>query len=127
MLSFYFLHQPQRLEYIMDNKRQNTGFIMKNHWCHIVLAFMVMLILSAACSSAPTTAPSSLPSTTSQDGATLVQERCAVCHPLTFVERSRHTSSDWQIIVSMMISRGAQLTPQEEATVVSWLAANFGQ
>lgn len=98
---------------------------MKNHSISILLAFLILLILTTACSSGSsiTTTPAT---TSSIDGATLVQERCSVCHPLTYVERSRHTAADWQIIVNMMVSRGAQLTPEEEITVVNWLAANFG-
>ncbi|HSB66247.1 MAG TPA: hypothetical protein VLD65_06685, partial [Anaerolineales bacterium] len=89
---------------------------------------LALLIMLTACTSGPTTStPSSPSSTASQDGATLVQERCSTCHPLTFVERSRHSATDWQAIVGMMISRGAQLTPQQETSVVSWLASNFGQ
>jgi hypothetical protein len=101
---------------------------MKSRLPWIILTILAVLIFVAACSSAtPTNTPSGTSSTSSKDGATLAQERCAVCHPLTFVERSRHTATQWKIITDMMISRGAQLTPQEEATVVSWLAANFGQ
>ena len=101
---------------------------MKNHYRGIILCLLAMLILLTACSSGATTSPPTTPSSTgSQDGATLAQEHCSVCHPLTFVERSRHTASEWKIITDVMISRGAQLTPKEEATVVAWLAANFGQ
>ena len=99
---------------------------MKNRSTAITLTFLALLIFFTACSSA-TPAATTPASTTSQDGSTLVQERCSVCHPLTFVERSRHSATDWRIIIDMMISRGAQLTPDEETTVVNWLAANYGQ
>ena len=101
---------------------------MKKRWIIIFLTSLALLILVTACSSgAPSSTTSAPSSTASQDGAALAQERCAVCHPLTFVERSRHTATEWKIIVDTMISRGAQLTPQEETTMVGWLAANFGQ
>lgn len=101
---------------------------MKTRLIEIIFISLALLILLAACSSGSTTpTPSSSSTSASQDGATLAQERCSACHPLTFVERSRHTAAEWQAIVGMMISRGAQLTPQQETSVVSWLAANFGQ
>jgi hypothetical protein len=50
-----------------------------------------------------------------------------VCHPLSRVESTKHTAADWKTIVDMMISRGAQLTPEEAIVVVNYLATNFGQ
>lgn len=102
---------------------------MNIRWIGILLTSMALLIFLAACSSVPTststaTSPGSI---TPLDGATLLQQRCSVCHPLTFVERSRHSAADWKLIVGLMASRGAQLSPGEEAVVVSYLAANFGQ
>lgn len=94
---------------------------MKNRTLPIILILSATLLFVTACSSG-TPAP-----TTTLDGATLLQERCTVCHPISYIERSRHTAADWQTIVGMMISRGAQLTPQEESSVVTYLAANFGQ
>jgi hypothetical protein len=84
-----------------------------------------MLIFATACASGtPTTSPAS---TTALDGATLVQERCSVCHPLSRVEGTKHTAADWKLIVGMMVSRGAQLTPEEETVVVNYLSTQFGQ
>jgi hypothetical protein len=101
---------------------------MENRWRWIVLTLLAVLILVTACSpGTPTRPPLTTSSTNSQEGATLVQERCSRCHPLTFVERSRHTATDWKAIVDVMIGRGAQLTPAEETTLVAWLAANFGK
>jgi hypothetical protein len=109
---------------------------MRNRRLTILMALLGLIIFTTACSSgissatpAPTTnLGGAMPaSTTALDGATLVQQRCTVCHPITFVEKSRHTAADWQLIVGMMISRGAQLTPDEKTIVVNYLSANFGQ
>ena len=101
---------------------------MRNRWYFVLLPLLVLAIFLAACSSGSPNTPSGPPTaTTALDGATLIQQRCAVCHPLTFVERSRHTQAQWQLIVNVMISRGAQLSPSEQATVVGFLVANFGQ
>ena len=101
---------------------------MKNHWAVIILALLIIIILLSACSAGTnpttTTSPSS---TTSLDGATLVQERCSRCHPLNRVESAKHTATEWKTIVDTMISRGAQLSPDEETIVVDWLTANYGQ
>lgn len=98
---------------------------MKNRWTTTLLALLIMLIFATACASGtPTTSPAS---TTALDGATLVQERCSVCHPLSRVEGTKHTAADWKLIVGMMVSRGAQLTPDEETVVINYLATNFGK
>jgi len=98
---------------------------MKNRWMPIALTLLAVVIFVTACSSG---ASSTTPAATSNlDGATLLQERCSVCHPLSRVEASRHTAADWKLIVDMMISRGAQLTPEDKTVVVSYLATNFGQ
>ena len=98
---------------------------MKNRLITSLFAIFVGLIFAVACAS--TTSSPTPVSTTTLDGATLLQQRCAVCHPLSFVEKSKHTAADWKLIADVMISRGAQLTPEEETSVVNYLSANFGQ
>ena len=61
------------------------------------------------------------------DGQTLLQERCNVCHPLSFIYNSRGTPDQWAQVVSIMINNGAVLSPQEEKTLDAYLAKNFGQ
>jgi cytochrome c-type biogenesis protein CcmH/NrfF len=98
---------------------------MKARLATILIAFLVLLVFSSACSSGSSnTTPAS---TTQLDGATLVQQRCSVCHPLGRVESSNHTAAQWNTIVNTMISRGAQLTSEEKTVVVDYLAANFGK
>jgi cytochrome c-type biogenesis protein CcmH/NrfF len=98
---------------------------MKIRLTAIFCALVVLIVFSSACSSGSSnTTPSS---TSALDGATLVQERCSVCHPLTRVESANHTAAEWKTIVNTMISRGAQLTPEEETAVVNFLAANYGK
>jgi hypothetical protein len=85
----------------------------------------VVILFTSACSSGSSnTTPAS---TSALDGATLVQERCSVCHPLARVEASKHTASEWKTIVNTMIARGAQLSTEEATTVVNYLASNFGK
>ena len=91
----------------------------------LLMFLIAMLFFVSSCS--PSAASSTPASTTALDGATLVQERCSRCHPLTRVESSSHTSAEWKTIVDQMIARGAQLTPDEETLVVSYLATNFGK
>ena len=61
------------------------------------------------------------------DGQTLLQERCNVCHPLSFITSSRGTPDQWAAVVSIMINNGAVLSPEEEKILDAYLAKNFGQ
>ena len=60
------------------------------------------------------------------DGATLLQERCTVCHSLARVTSRQLTIDQWQNIVNRMIQRGAQLTSSEYKILVEYLAETDG-
>ncbi len=59
------------------------------------------------------------------DGATLLRERCAVCHGLERVESARKTAEEWNQTVDRMIRRGARLTEAERAVLVEYLATHY--
>jgi hypothetical protein len=98
---------------------------MKPRYSVLLVILTAAIIFLSACSSQASTA--SPGATSSVDGATLVQERCTKCHPLTRVVNSRYTAAQWKTIVDTMISKGAQVTPEEEPVIVDYLAANYGK
>jgi hypothetical protein len=98
---------------------------MKPRFTTILFALLVMLIFASACSSGSSN--STPASTSALDGATLVQERCSVCHPLARVESANHTAAEWKTIVNTMVSRGAVLNSAEQTVVINYLAANYGK
>jgi mono/diheme cytochrome c family protein len=60
------------------------------------------------------------------DGASLVAERCTVCHDATPIEEetaSRPGREAWLNVVNDMVSRGANLNEQERDVVVDYLAS----
>lgn len=99
---------------------------MKNRTVAILLALLILLIFATACvSGAPSvTTPAA---TTALDGATLVQERCSVCHPLNRIMGAHYSATEWKAVVDKMIAHGAQLTPEEETVVVNYLSATYGK
>lgn len=99
---------------------------MESRTLIIFLSLLVFVLAFTACASSASSPVPSPAATTSPGGATLVQERCTACHPLSRVESARYSAAEWKTIVDTMIARGAQLTPEEETVVVSYLAANFG-
>ena len=60
------------------------------------------------------------------EGKQLVANICAGCHDLETVLTQRRNREDWNSTVANMISRGAQIFTDESATIVNYLAANYG-
>ena len=101
---------------------------MKTRSLTLILTILAIMLIVTACSSGTTTTTStSSNSSTTQDGATLLNERCTVCHTLSRVESSKHTAADWKTIVDTMIGKGAQLSSEEDTVVVNYLATKYGQ
>jgi hypothetical protein len=102
---------------------------MKIYKSLIVLTLVFAAIVSAACSSSPAAQPTQPPaaatSGTSLDGRTLTAERCVGCHSLAKAESERGSTTQWQRVVQDMVRRGAQLTAEEQAAVVAYLAENY--
>ena len=90
----------------------------------LALCIVIMVFFVSSCKSQSSTATPD--PTTMYEGATLVQERCTVCHTLSRVERVKYTASEWQTIVDNMIQKGAQLTPDEKTIVEKYLIATYG-
>jgi mono/diheme cytochrome c family protein len=60
-------------------------------------------------------------------GKELVQTRCVACHDLTRVMAAKRQKTEWDGIVANMVNRGAAATLEERQSIVTYLAANFGQ
>ncbi len=100
---------------------------MKKTSIFVGLVLLTLALFISACSSSTPSSTTAPASTASQEGTTLVQERCTVCHTLSRVESQRLTAAEWGALVDQMIGRGAQLTPDEKTIVVNYLAANYGK
>jgi mono/diheme cytochrome c family protein len=90
---------------------------------YILLLVVLAGALLAACGSSASTTTSSGGSTA--DGQTLLQQRCTVCHSANRVMSAQHTADQWKTTVDRMINKGAQLSPAEEQTLVTYLAQTY--
>jgi mono/diheme cytochrome c family protein len=61
------------------------------------------------------------------DGKVLMERICMGCHGLGTTLYENHAEARWKFIVDVMVSRGAVGTDAELATVVKYLAKNFGK
>lgn len=99
---------------------------MKTGRIALYLMVLMTVFLVAACSSQPTSTPAA-PSSNTQDGAALLQDRCTVCHNLSRVESKNLSSTEWVSIVDEMMGKGAKLSADEKALLVDYLTATYGK
>ena len=60
--------------------------------------------------------------TNKPDGASLLDERCSVCHSADTARRKKKTPAQWEQTINRMISNGAKLTEDERAVLLDYLA-----
>ena len=104
---------------------------MKRHsGVPVVITIVFLLAITAAIAGCASSSPSAEPTQASAsvvlDGATLLQERCSVCHSADNARQAQKTADAWQTTVTRMISKGAKLTDDEKTVLVDYLAATFG-
>lgn len=59
------------------------------------------------------------------DGKALLEARCVQCHGLSKTTSQQKTQEQWQQTVTEMVEKGAQLSADEQATLVTYLAETY--
>lgn len=89
------------------------------------MRFVSTAALAAALAVAPAAAAREL---TSGPGAGLTKARCAICHDLEHILRSRLSRGDWEDVLVLMRQRGMPpLTDGEQRVILDYLAAYYGR
>jgi hypothetical protein len=60
-----------------------------------------------------------------EDGATLLEQRCSVCHPSARPKSKQKTPEQWDATVTRMMGKGAKLTPEEKQILVDYLSKTY--
>jgi hypothetical protein len=60
-------------------------------------------------------------------GKALLEKICQECHGLDVIVTQHANKDGWASIVDSMVARGAGGTKEELATIVDYLAKNFGE
>ena len=89
-----------------------------------ILEGVVFLCLVSATGSQTTRENTQLPS---GPGKQLVQNVCSQCHEIEMVTTQRFSEEKWGQVVNLMVSRGARLSDDQIAAVVTYLANNLGK
>lgn len=59
------------------------------------------------------------------DGASLLEERCSVCHPSSRPKSKQKTPEQWEATVNRMIGKGAKLTEEEKGALLDFLSKTY--
>lgn len=90
----------------------------------LVTVFLAVALGSAF---AQTTPPATgTPAMPDGAGKPVVQRACSGCHSLTVVTSKHASQSEWDQLVNLMVSRGADLSDDEIDTVIAYLSKNYG-
>ena len=60
-----------------------------------------------------------------EDGATLLESRCSVCHSLERPKSKQKTPEQWEATVSRMMAKGAKLTQEEKQILLDYLSKTY--
>ncbi|PKN11863.1 MAG: hypothetical protein CVU69_10315 [Deltaproteobacteria bacterium HGW-Deltaproteobacteria-4] len=60
-----------------------------------------------------------------KDGASLLEQRCSVCHPAARPKAAKKTPAEWESTVSRMMGKGAQLSGEEKKALVEHLGKTY--
>jgi cytochrome c5 len=94
----------------------------------VSVLFLLVLagaLLTSCGSGSPSVTAASSSGGSVSEGQTLMQTRCSVCHSLSRITSSHKTADQWKTTVDRMIENGAQLSSQEEQTLVDYLAQTY--
>ena len=59
------------------------------------------------------------------EGASLLEERCSVCHPSARPKSKQKTPEQWEATVTRMMGKGAKLTEKEKQVLVEYLSKTY--
>lgn len=59
------------------------------------------------------------------DGASLLEERCSVCHPSARPKSKQKTPEQWETTVNRMKGKGARLSEDEKAVLIKFLSDTY--
>ncbi len=91
----------------------------------ICITLLIVLSGTMLASCGSSSSPAATSGGSASGGQVLMQTRCSVCHSVSRVTSAHKTASQWKASVDRMINNGAQLTAQEEQTLVDYLAQNY--
>lgn len=92
-------------------------------------ALAVGVALSSGIAIAPLSAQDAQPSATllPGKGSALTMAKCAICHDITHVTRSRLTRDEWDDNIKVMIARGMPIEAHEIPVILDYLSTYYNR
>ena len=91
----------------------------------IAIALLITLAVLLIVSCGPSPTPEPTPTPTVHPGKAIVASRCVGCHELNRVSNATFDKEGWQLTVDRMVLSGAQLSDEQVAMVVDYLAQTY--
>ncbi|WP_448664196.1 hypothetical protein ACG3SL_05835 [Sphingomonas sp. CJ20] len=88
----------------------------------VAVAGAAMLMAAGVAYGGQTAPASPLPPGPALD---LLNQACVSCHTLTTITAKRKSADDWAATIQQMAGRGAEVSPEEAATLTAYLAKNL--
>lgn len=66
------------------------------------------------------------PSAVEQQGLTLINARCTLCHSSDLISQQRLDRQSWTKVVDKMVTWGAAVGPDERKFLLDYLSASYG-
>lgn len=66
------------------------------------------------------------PSAVEQQGLTLINARCTLCHSSNLITQQRLDRPTWTKVVDKMVTWGAAVGPDERKLLLDYLSASYG-
>ena len=60
------------------------------------------------------------------DGKKIVEDKCTVCHDLTYIAKQHLNKDEWTDMVKIMVASGATVTDAEMPVLIDYLVKNWG-
>ena len=83
------------------------------------------LMVRAVATEAQTVQPANVTPPPPGPGLDLINQRCIYCHSTAQIFTTRKSPQEWAQTVQKMADRGAEVSPDEQNVIVSYLAKNF--
>jgi cytochrome c551/c552 len=121
--------EPPRLFLERLASRRFPGGVKPARLNACAAAAVAVACLSAGPALAPLAAQEPQPSKTllPGKGAALTMAKCAICHDITHVTRTRLSRDEWDDNIKVMIARGMPIEPHEIPIVLDYLATYYNR
>jgi len=99
----------------------------QRRWQSAIPAAILALLLVGSGAATAQDPPAPEPHLAVGPGMQLTQQRCMLCHSVTYITRSRLSLDEWRDVTQRMVRLGAVISADEMEVIVGYLYAFYGR